>query len=144
MPELLRSVNYQLLAVGLVYPTFYSKLYTDLRATLASAAVASRASLAGVWGDDVTFEGFELLSRQQLMDSVIVMPKLFRRFAEYLAADPTGGVDLADFSTFLIARADQLYLPPDPTLTTLDTLVRVAGQRASLTLEPEQIVFVEA
>jgi endonuclease YncB( thermonuclease family) len=37
--ELRRSVNYQLLTAGWVYPTFYSKLYIDLRADLAAAAV---------------------------------------------------------------------------------------------------------
>src|SRR3954449_3491251 len=45
--ELHRSVNYQLLATGSVYPTFYSKLYVDLRDDLAATAVAARTAGGG-------------------------------------------------------------------------------------------------
>ncbi len=38
VPELRRSVNWQLLDAGWVYPTFYSKLYVDLREDLAATA----------------------------------------------------------------------------------------------------------
>src|SRR3954468_20196146 len=77
--ELHRSVNYQLLATGWVYPTFYSKLYVDLREDLAAAAVAACTNGTGVWADDATLGGFRLQSRTQLTEELVILPKLFRR-----------------------------------------------------------------
>ena len=51
------SVNYQLLAEGLVYPTFYSQLYPDLRAELTAAAGTARDAKEGVWASDATTSG---------------------------------------------------------------------------------------
>jgi endonuclease YncB( thermonuclease family) len=141
--ELHRSVNYQLLAAGWVYPTFYSKLYVDLREDLAAAAVAVRAASRGVWGDDVTMTGFRLQSRAQLTDDLVILPKLFRRLAEYLALDETGKVSLAGFPAFLAAHDDRLFTVPAGQATGLDTLVSRRGQTLHLTNPPEQIVFLE-
>src|SRR3954465_11708449 len=56
--ELHRSVNYQLLATGWVYPTFYSKLFVDLRNDMAAASVAARTAGNRVWAQDTTLPGF--------------------------------------------------------------------------------------
>jgi hypothetical protein len=40
-------VNYQLVAAGLVYPTYYSKLFRDLRNALTAAANQARTDQAG-------------------------------------------------------------------------------------------------
>lgn len=74
----------------------------------------------------------------------MILPKLFRRIAEYLAleADQTS-VDLAQFPGFLAAHADALFTVPDGHATTLDTLVEVTGQTVRLTVPPERIVFAE-
>lgn len=37
-----RTANHRLIATGLAYPTFYSRLYVDLRNELAKQAVAAR------------------------------------------------------------------------------------------------------
>src|SRR3954463_8050520 len=68
--ELHRSVNYQLLATGWVYPTFYSKLYVELREDLAAAAVGARTAGKGVWAQDATLSGFRLESRTQLSEDL--------------------------------------------------------------------------
>lgn len=49
IPELRRSVNFALLAAGWVYPTFYSKLYFDLREALAAVTATARSAATGVW-----------------------------------------------------------------------------------------------
>lgn len=137
-------MNQGLLADGLVYPTFYAKLYVDLRAELARVAVAARDAKRGVWAADATLTGFTLTSRAQLADELVILPKLFRRISEYLSleADQTS-VDLSQFPGFLAAHADGLFTVPDGHATTLDTLVQVTGQTARLTIPPEQIVFAE-
>jgi endonuclease YncB( thermonuclease family) len=144
IPELHRSVNYRLLADGWVYPTFYSKLYVDLRDDLAATAVAARNAKEGVWQHDATLDGFVLESRTQLADELVVLPKVFRRLAEYLTLDETGGVSLAGFPAFLEAHHDQLFTVPAGQATTLDTLIIVQAQRLTLTVAPEQIVFIES
>jgi len=141
--ELHRSVNYQLLGAGWVYPTFYSKLYVDLREDLAAAAVAARTGGQGVWEQDATLGGFRLASRTQLSEDLVILPKLFRRLAEYLSLDETGKVNLAGFPAFLAAHDDRLFTVPVGQATSFDTLITRRGQTLTLTLPPEQIVFVE-
>jgi hypothetical protein len=84
--DLLRaSVNYRPLAEGLVYPTFYSQLYPDLRADLTAAAGDAQAAKAGVWAADATTSGATVTTLADLADRLVILPKLFRRLAEYLA-----------------------------------------------------------
>lgn len=143
VPELRRSVNWQLLDAGWVYPTFYSKLYVDLREDLAATAAAARDAGKGVWADDSTLPGFTLRSRTQLSDELVILPKLFRRLAEYLSLDETGKVSLAGFPAFLAAHDDRLFTVPAGQATSLDTLVQRRGQTLHLILPPEQIIFQE-
>ena len=135
--ELRRSVNHALLDAGLVYPTFYSKLYVDLREALA------RTAHKGVWEHDVTRHGFDLTSRDQLENDLVILPKLFRRLAEFLALDETGSASLTGFRAFLAQHDDRLYTVPAGQSTGFDTLVRVRGRHVRLTVAPEHIVFIE-
>jgi endonuclease YncB( thermonuclease family) len=144
LPELKRSVNYQLLNQGLVYPTFYSKLYVDFREELARVTVAARERKLGLWADDATLTGFAVRSAAQLSDDVVILPKLFRRLAEYLTDATTGKVDLTGFHAFLTAHGDdQLYTVPHGQATSLATLIKRSGSKLTLTIPPEQIVFIE-
>ncbi len=141
--QLLRAtVNQALLADGLVYPTFYSELADSLRSELAAIAAAARAAGRGVWAADVTTAGFTLTSPRQLETEIVVLPKLFRRLAEYLAPE-SGSVSLAGFEAFLAMSADPVRVLPSGTDTTLAELVRVDGQRVALTVAPELLVFAE-
>lgn len=141
--ELARSVNHRLVSAGLVYPTFYSKLYVDLRRALAREADVARREGRGVWEKDVTLTGFELVSREQLEDEFVVLPKLFRRLAEFLSLDESGSASLRGFRAFLAQHDDGLFTVPAGQATGLDTLVRVRGRRVRLTVPPQRIVFTE-
>lgn len=137
------SANYQLLAKGLVYPTFYSKLYPDVREAMADAAMKARKSHDGVWADDVTLPGFTLHSRDELEQEYVLLPKLFRRLVDYLGLDNTGKVSLKRFDEYLATRDDKLFTVPTGHATSLDTLVEIHRQQVRLTVSPEQIVFLE-
>jgi len=141
--ELKRSVNYQLLADGWVYPTYYAQLFVDLRNALTEATIDARNAGKGVWEQDATLAGFRVKSRAQLTDDLVILPKLFRRLAAYLALDEPSKVSLAGFPAFLQASNDLLFTVPAGQATRLDTLVERKGQRLRLTLPPEQIVFLE-
>lgn len=137
------SANFALLAAGLVYPTFYSLLYVDLREAMANAAVKARDAGKGVWAQDVTLPGFRLKSRDQLRDDLVLLPKLFRRLVDYLGLDETGGVSLTGFGHYLDTRDDRLFTVPDGHSTELATLVKIRRQTVELTVPPEQIIFAE-
>jgi hypothetical protein len=143
VPELARSANYHLLSAGLVYPTFYSKLYVDLREALAHEADRARRAHKGVWEQDVTHHGFDLTSREQLETELVILPKLFRRLAEFLTLDETGSAFLTGFRAFLAQHDDRLYTVPAGQSTGFDTLVKVRGRHVRLTIAPEHIVFIE-
>jgi hypothetical protein len=144
LPELKRSVNFQLLAEGWVYPTFYSKLYVDFRNAMVDATVAARAAGLGLWPEDATLAGFSLTSGDQLTDSLIILPKLFRRLAEYFT-DISGTIALSGFPQFLSSHPDDaLYTVPAGQATNLDTLVECKSPKLRLTVPPEQIVFLES
>jgi endonuclease YncB( thermonuclease family) len=142
--ELRRSLNHQLLAAGWAYPTFYSKLYVDLRTDLAQTSVAAREAESGVWAQDATLSGFTVESVEQLQEQLVILPKLFRRLADYLTLDEPDSVDLGGFPAFLEAKNDRLFTVPDGHATSLDTLTKVQDQTVTLTVPPEQIVFIEA
>ena len=74
----------------------------------------------------------------------MILPKLFRRLAEYLTLDETGGVDPQGFRAFLAAHNDRLFTVPParPPASTLSS--RSAARPCTLTLAPDQIVFIEA
>jgi hypothetical protein len=55
----------------------------------------------------------------------------------------TRWVDLTEFLGFLQAKAGRLFNVPAGHATHLDTLITVSGQHLRLTLQPEQIVFIE-
>jgi hypothetical protein len=97
----------------------------------------------GVWEHDATLPGFKLSSRGQLTDQLVILPKLFRRLAEYLTLDEPGKVSLAGFPAFLQTSNDRLFTVPAGQATHLDTLIQRRGQTLKLTLAPEQIVFQE-
>ena len=136
------SVNYQLLSEGLVYPTFYSRLYPDLRADLTVAAAEARGSKAGVWASDATTSGATIQTLADLTDRLVIMPKLFRRLAEYFALG-AGDVSLAGFMAFLASHNDRLYVISDGHATGFDTVVEVDGQTVRLIRDITDLIFVE-
>ena len=55
--DLRKTANHRLIAAGLAYPTFYLKLYADLRAELAKQSRQARDANKGVWAGDRTQKG---------------------------------------------------------------------------------------
>jgi endonuclease YncB( thermonuclease family) len=137
-----KTANHRLIDTGLAYPTFYSKLYVDLRSHLAKRAAAARDAGKGVFARDRTQKGVEVKSLATLTDDAVILPKLFRRLTDYLhlnADDPS----LAGFSTFLSQQDDQLWVIPTAEKTSFDNVVAVSGQTVRLTRLPEELVFDE-
>lgn len=141
-PLLRNSVNYGQLREGLAYPTYYNSLFYDLRAECSRAVRGARHSKLGVWACDVTNEWFEADGLKHLTedDGYVILPKLFRRLAEFFQ----GGGTLEGFKEFLEAKGDALIIIPKCHFTHLDTIVEVDGVKLRMTELPESLVFMES
>jgi hypothetical protein len=135
------TVNHHLMADGLVYPTFYRKLYPELRRELTRVVGRARPG-SGLWPDDDTRTGFEVTSLDRLQEAGVILPKLFRRLADYLALGD-GDVSLEGFSAYLAQRDDRLFIISTGHWTAFDFVVEVDGQRVRLTRPPEDLLFDE-
>ena len=137
------SANHFMLRQGLAYPTFYSQLPALLREDLTAAVRAARADRSGVWPRDRTAAGFTVRALADLSTEAYLLPKLFRRLADYFAAQGES-ISLAGFGDNLAARDDRLTLVSDGSPSHLSRLVQIEGQTVRLTRPPEDLVFQEA
>jgi endonuclease YncB( thermonuclease family) len=141
--DLLReTVNHRLISTGLVFPTYYTNIYVDLRDELTQQVTAARQAATGVFAGDLTQTGVTVESLATLTDEAVILPKLFRRLTDYLQLngdDPS----LAGFAAFLSQQDDELWVIPTGQKTGLDTVVDVAGQTVKLERLPEELVFEE-
>lgn len=139
-PKFLRnSVNYKLAEAGLVYPTFYKGLFADLRVELTETVIHARKRAQGIWPHDCTNAGATVLDLTNIQEKELILPKLFRRLAEYIQ----GGGTLDGFTEFLEARAENIFIISQRHFTHLDTVVRVSGNTLTLTVPPEDLVFID-
>ncbi|MBP2330932.1 endonuclease YncB(thermonuclease family) [Kibdelosporangium banguiense] len=138
-----RTANYYQLTRGLAYPTFYRKLFPDLRTALSEAAKTARAEQVGLWPKDVTQSGAAVVRPRSLTEEQILLPKLFRRLAEYLALGD-GDLSLAGFLDFLDQKDDRLFIVSTGHWTSFDTIVQVSDDNTvKLTVPPEDLIFEE-
>ena len=103
--DLRKTANHRMIATGLAYPTFYLKLYPDLRAELAKQSRQARDAKKGVWAGDCTQKGVDVQSLATLTDDAVLLPKLFRRLVDYLAINDRD-VSLDGFPAYLEQRQD--------------------------------------
>jgi hypothetical protein len=141
VPLLRESVNHRLVAEGLVFPTYYTGLFHDLRSTFTAAADQARAAGLGVWPQDRTEAGATVTSLASITDEQVLLPKLFRRLASFIAANG-GRVDLAGFEPWLEIANERVFDLDRGQETGFDDLVEVAGDTVRLTVPVTRIVFV--
>ena len=132
-----QSLNYRALERGFAYPTYYKGLFHDLREALTEAVEHAREAERGVWAEDRTTEGFEVESLESITQEHVILPKLFRRLAEYLE----GGGPVAGFEEFLAAKAEELIVISIVHPTHFDTVVEVEGDTVRMTEPPENLIF---
>ena len=142
VPLLKETVNYKQLETGLAYPTYYKKLFPDLRNAMTEAVAEARQAQRGVWQGDETESGATITDVQTLEDNIVILPKLFRRLADYLELNQ-GDPSLAGFKAYLAQRDDRMFIISTAHSTGFDFVVEVDGQTVRLTRPPEDLVFEE-
>lgn len=136
--HLQKSANYQQLATGLAYPTYYRGLYPDLRKTCTAAVQQARTAHLGVWAEDCTNTGCTIDSLEVITERCVILPKLFRRLVEYLQ----GGGAVAGFKEYLEARAEDIFIIPTAHYTHFDTIVTVEDHTLRMLEPPESLIFM--
>ena len=137
-PERLElSLNYKSVLEGLAYPTFYQGLFADLRAKLAEASLTARGAALNIWSEDRTNAGFDVPDLLAITDRHVILPKLFRRIAEYM----TGGGQIAGFKQYLEARQEGVTIVNTAHFTHFDTVIDVTGDVVTMTELPENLMF---
>jgi endonuclease YncB( thermonuclease family) len=131
------SLNHRALEDGIAYPTYYKGLFHDLREALTKAVSHAREAKRGVWAEDRTNAGFEVEGLRSITDEHVVLPKLFRRLAEYLEV----GGSVAGFEEFLEARDEEVIVISTVHPTHFDTVVEVEGNTVRMTEPPENLLF---
>lgn len=137
VPLLDTSINAQMIRDGLVYPTYYSGLFADLRNHLTGLVAAARAAGTGVYGVDTTNTLFAVSNIGALTDQHVIMPKLFRRASAYVA----GAGTIVGFKQMLEANQEPVFDLVDNNFTHFDTFVEETNGQIRLTRLPEQLVF---
>ncbi|WP_069163347.1 nuclease [Nocardia altamirensis] len=143
-PELLRTtLNQHQLSIGLAYPTYYRNLFPELRNELSAAVATAIAAKLGVWAVDVTTSGAIVATETSLTDDLVVLPKLFRRMADYLQLG-AGDLSLAGFPDFLAQAKDRFFiLSTGHSTTGLDAITEVDGNTVRMTHAATDLVFDE-
>ncbi|HEY5852699.1 MAG TPA: hypothetical protein VIW24_01285 [Aldersonia sp.] len=143
-PDLLATtVNHHQLGTGLAHPTYYRNLFAVLRNEFTTTVTAAQAAQRGVWASDATTTGAAITTQTSLTDDVVILPKLFRRLADYLQLG-AGDLSLAGLPAFLAQAADKFFiLSTGHSTTGLDAIVEVTGTTVRLTHSPTDLVFDE-
>jgi hypothetical protein len=138
-----QTANHHLLSLGLVYPTFYSSLFKELRADMTATTQQARAAMApdSVWLHDVTTTGAKIESLASLTDEQVIVPKLFRRVADYIRLF---GPSLACLPAYLAGGADEFFVPDQhDSIVGLQHVVEVTNGTFRMTRPIEDLTFVE-
>jgi hypothetical protein len=135
------TANYGLLLAGLAYPTYYRKLYWDLREAMTRAVLRAWPT-RGVWRQDSTESGATIRGPADLFDRVVILPKLFRRLVDYLQLND-GDTSLSGFTHYLAQKDDRLYVRSLGRWTGFDNVIEVRNQTVRLMFGPEDLVFDE-
>jgi hypothetical protein len=133
------SVNYKSALAGLAYPTYYTGLFHDLRRKITAAVAQARQDEKGVWPEDKTTSGFTVSDLSAITELNVILPKLFRRLIGFMG----DGGSIEGFKDYLAANPDPVLELQSGHFTNLDTFVEVTGEKVRLTVEPENLVFIE-
>jgi hypothetical protein len=133
------SLNFKSADAGLAYPTYYTGLFPELRRAITDAVRKAREDKKGLWPEDKTNAGFNVPNIEAVTETHIILPKLFRRIVSFMG----DGGDIQKLKSFLEADPDPALDLRNGHFTNLDTFVEVSGNKVKLTVEPENLIFIE-
>jgi hypothetical protein len=139
IPILKKSLNYKMLARGLVYPMYYNGFFSDLRSPMTKTVKDARANGKGLWPLDRTTKGFSVSDLQTITEDVAIYPKLFRRIIEYMG----DGGNIDGFKEHLQNKCDPLVRIEQVHFTRLDSILDIKEESMKLSEPPENMIFLD-
>jgi endonuclease YncB( thermonuclease family) len=138
-----QSVNYQLLAAGLVYPLFYETLYKELRDEMTTAVKSSRQEKKGIWTEDASTKGFIIKSPVDLAKLPPIFPKLWRRLETFYGRPSNKNKTAKEFLASLKQGTDRVFTVPDQRSIKFATVLEANQDKLKLLYKPEDLIFRE-
>lgn len=137
------SLNVFMLREGHAYAAFYLTLPVQLREYLRTIARHARQSGVGLWFQaTATVDKAAEITGVEVLQELVIWPKLFRRLAPYFTQ---GHTDFAALDAWLRAdprnRDDRLLLP-NFELGNMHDMIVEEGSRVRLAYAPEEVVIV--
>lgn len=136
-----KSVNYQLLEEGIVYPLFYDTLYKEIRDELVKSATAARATKKGIWKDDLSNKGFVIKPPVDITKLQPIFPKLWRRLEAFYQRPSNQKKPAKEFLASLTKGSDRLFTIPDQRSIKFSTALSLKGDTLKLLYKPEEMIF---
>ena len=137
-----KSINYSLLKSGLAYPTFYDGLFYDLRELFANETQKARAKKKGLWAQDTTNKYLQVTGLGDVVDTHVILPKLFRRIVSYLKLN-AGVFDAQKFVAYLKKGEEKVLILNKLHFTHFDNLIEIdPGGKIRMSEIPEDLVFL--
>ncbi|MCI4671235.1 MAG: hypothetical protein MRZ79_24055 [Bacteroidia bacterium] len=150
------SLNYNLLASGLVYPYFFMTLASPLRQALIYGVLNAQRQKMGIWKLDKTQEGMSVKRLSQLTDELLLWPYLFRRIVKnqykrnmegYWEAASKKKSYVADeealhLETFFSDTNPYVFMVKESDFVRLDQVVSISKDKFKLNTHPGNIVFL--
>jgi hypothetical protein len=136
--QLPKSVNHQLLKLGLAYPLFYETLFKELRDELVVALKAGRQANPpdSHINLDQSRTGFEYTGPNNLAELPPIFPKLFRRLDEW------NGDTLDGFILWLEQNDNErVFTLSDGRFIGFQDALEVVGNKIRMLYAPEDMVF---
>ena len=136
-----KSINFKLAESGMAYPTYYDDMcrFIDLRDALTAASDKAAKAKRGVWKADKT-SGLTLNNEKQLIETDVILPKMFRRLTQYLRTKNKN----EKFIDWLKKREeDVLILAPGMMgkMGTFDEVFSENGKKIGMTVKPTEVIF---
>ncbi len=139
--RLRQSYNYQLMAEGLGYPTYYRGLFSDLRNEITAAVHSARQQGLGIHAIDQSLQGFNADNIESITKRYAILPKLFRRLADYIGFNGSA----IGFKKKLAEYKEPVLDLRENNFTHFDTFIEQDEGSTIIVLSrlPEELVFDE-
>lgn len=130
------SVNFKLAKLGLVYPTFYSSMESDLLDKFTTVAREARKNGVGVWSLDRT-RSFTFWNIDTIRNDVVILPKLFRRLTTFLEASS----EYSELEAYLKKKKDRVLIRSTGEKKKMFDLMEIDGREIKFLTNPEDLIF---
>lgn len=151
------SINYQLLANGLVYPYFFFTLAAKLRNNLVEAVESAQKEKLNIWSLDKTMDGILLKKSSQITGDHLLFPYLFRRIIKHKFRRMMEGywdalknkksykpkVESLFLDSFYKDTNPYVYIISSREFKRLNDIVAVSKNKIKMNRHPGDIVFLQ-